>query len=484
MVPKMKRAARLLATIAFLAPVAAFGQVPGGDELAINRTPIIGGTTGRCLYDNAGKVGEQVCAGAATSITINTTTITGGTTTRVLYDNAGTIGEYTNAQLTALINVATASLSGALPAWPNNTTTFFRGDGTYATLNCAALGGSGAFCSSTDAANLTGTVASARLSGSYTGITGVGALAAGSAGAGFSIDLTAVTLTHAVPAANGGAGTVNGALKGNGSGAVSQAACADLSDGTTNCSAAVGQLPGTATNDNAAAGKVGEYRSASNADTGTAFGTSTVTITIASPAVVTWGTTTPFVCNGPPGNVAGAAVINFTTTGALPTGIVSGTNYYVICSSISGNSFQIATSAANAIAGTAINTSGTQSGTHTGAPTALLSSGVISNVAAMSLTAGDWDVDVDIAFLAGGTTSITLQGIGSSLVSATNDATPSRGVQFSTAAMVPGVSISSLHAGPARYSFSSTTTVFCIAQGSFTVSTLVAYGGCHARRVR
>lgn len=43
------------------------------------------------------------------------------------------------AALTALINPATASLSGALPAWPGNTTTYFRGDGTYATLNCAAL---------------------------------------------------------------------------------------------------------------------------------------------------------------------------------------------------------------------------------------------------------------------------------------------------------------------------------------------------------
>lgn len=46
-------------------------------------------------------------------------------------------------QLTTLINIATASLSGALPAWPNNTTTYFRGDGTYATLNVAAIGGFG-----------------------------------------------------------------------------------------------------------------------------------------------------------------------------------------------------------------------------------------------------------------------------------------------------------------------------------------------------
>jgi hypothetical protein len=38
-------------------------------------------------------------------------------------------------------------------------------------------------------------------------------------------------------AARGGAGTITGALKGNGSGVVSQAACADLSNGATGCSA-------------------------------------------------------------------------------------------------------------------------------------------------------------------------------------------------------------------------------------------------------
>jgi hypothetical protein len=41
-----------------------------------------------------------------------------------------------------------------------------------------------------------------------------------------------------VPASRGGAGTINGALKGNGSGVVSQAACADLSNGATGCSTA------------------------------------------------------------------------------------------------------------------------------------------------------------------------------------------------------------------------------------------------------
>lgn len=53
--------------------------------------------------------------------------------------------------------------------------------------------------------------------------------------------LNATNLTSGtVAAARGGAGTINGALKGNGSGVVSQAACADLSNGATGCSTATG----------------------------------------------------------------------------------------------------------------------------------------------------------------------------------------------------------------------------------------------------
>jgi hypothetical protein len=62
-----------------------------------------------------------------------------------------------------------------------------------------------------------------------------------------------------VAAARGGAGTITGALKGNGAGVVSQAACADLSNGAAGCSAAAGQLPGTAAMDKASTGNVGEY---------------------------------------------------------------------------------------------------------------------------------------------------------------------------------------------------------------------------------
>lgn len=81
---------------------------------------------------------------------------------------------------------------------------------------------------------------------------------------------------------------------------------------------------------------------------------STVTVTIATPAVVSW--------TGH-GLVESASLI-FTTSGALPTGITAGTTYYV-GRSAGANSFNLATSVANAAAGTFIATSGSQSGTHT-----------------------------------------------------------------------------------------------------------------------
>jgi len=59
--------------------------------------------------------------------------------------------------------------------------------------------------------------------------------------------------------------------------------------------------------------------------------------------------------------IDGQAVV-LLTSGALPTGLTSGTVYYVGGSS--GSSFRLATTFANAIAGTYITTTGTQSGTH------------------------------------------------------------------------------------------------------------------------
>lgn len=78
--------------------------------------------------------------------------------------------------------------------------------------------------------------------------------------------------------------------------------------------------------------------------------TSTVTITVASPAVVTW-TAHGFANDWP---------VKFSTTGALPTGLVAGTTYYV--RSAATDTFQLAATPG----GAAIGTSGSQSGTQTG----------------------------------------------------------------------------------------------------------------------
>jgi hypothetical protein len=77
----------------------------------------------------------------------------------------------------------------------------------------------------------------------------------------------------------------------------------------------------------------------------------TATITIASPAVIT-------------ATAHGYGIgqkVRFTTTGALPTGLTVGTDYFVISAGYGANTFEVSTS----IGGSAVNTSGTQSGTHT-----------------------------------------------------------------------------------------------------------------------
>lgn len=81
--------------------------------------------------------------------------------------------------------------------------------------------------------------------------------------------------------------------------------------------------------------------------------TSTVTITIAAPGVVSWN------AHG----LAANTPIKFTTTGALPTGLTAGTTYYVSATGLTTNSFSVSATPG----GATITTSGTQSGTHTAA---------------------------------------------------------------------------------------------------------------------
>lgn len=75
------------------------------------------------------------------------------------------------------------------------------------------------------------------------------------------------------------------------------------------------------------------------------------TISIATPGVVTW----------PAHGRSANDPVKWQTTGALPTGYVAGTTYYVVGASITTNTFQLSATPG----GAAINTTGTQSGVHT-----------------------------------------------------------------------------------------------------------------------
>lgn len=234
---------------------------------------------------------------------------------------------------------------------------------------------------------------------------------------------------------------------------------------------------GTNTNDNAAAGWSGEFTNAQCPGPST---TATITVTIASPAVVTW-TAHPFIGTAPRFD---ACPVVFTTTGALPTGITASTQYWIIPTTISGNNFSIATSVANAIAGTAVNTSGTQSGTHTGTAGSVLTTATAKDVTGLALTAGDWDCSAILARGLAGTTSVTLLKTSISGTSATDGTIPSGTmIQFAEAATVLGNDITE-NMGPVRVLNSGTANTFLVADDTFTVSTNKAYGTLRCRRVR
>lgn len=124
--------------------------------------------------------------------------------------------------------------------------------------------------------------------------------------------------------------------------------------------------------------------------------TATVTITIATPGVVSWASH---------GLVANTPVV-FKTTGALPTGLVAGTTYYV--RNPAAGTFEVSATSG----GASINTTGSQSGVHSG-----MSQGTyevsgngwapfgqtVANVAATTITTND-------AKLAGDQTSVTAAG--------------------------------------------------------------------------
>lgn len=240
---------------------------------------------------------------------------------------------------------------------------------------------------------------------------------------------------------------------------------------TANGTAAVGQLPGTTTNDNASAGNVGEVISSIGQNTG-----GTVTITNASPGVISDAGTC--ITNQLTGCIGIGNVLNLTTTGALPTGLSTGTNYYVLATGFTpGTSYQISTSPF----GTAVNTSSAGSGTQTrGNATVGCGNNANCTVAAVSLTAGDWRCI--------GTTDSTATGVTTAFqtfIGTTNNSATGKIAQ-STIYDTVGLTAPELvrSTAPTRILLSGTTIYYLLAQGTFSTGSFGSAGSMICTRTR
>ena len=112
-----------------------------------------------------------------------------------------------------------------------------------------------------------------------------------------------------------------------------------------------------------------------------------------------------------------------------------------------------------------------------------------ANVTSISLTAGDWDLSSMIDMNLTGATVTDMRG-GPSLTTVTLPTQPG-GAGLGTDALIVDTSnfvtttgVMGLPTPPVRLSIAATTTVFLVAQATFAVGTIGAFGTIRARRVR
>lgn len=207
--------------------------------------------------------------------------------------------------------------------------------------------------------------------------------------------------------------------------------------------------------------------------------TATVTLTQANPGVITW-TAHGF-------STAVPQPVVFTTSGALPTNITAATVYWTVPSSVTTNTFQIATTVANAFVPTPIDTTaGSNTGTQTGTAGTKMATGTAINVTGLNLTAGDWDVWGEIVWNANAATTWTLLEGSISQTSATLATSGAiRGTSYSSLSQISAAAtngVSSILLPPTIINISATTPVYLVVKGAFATNILGAYGNIMARR--
>lgn len=241
--------------------------------------------------------------------------------------------------------------------------------------------------------------------------------------------------------------------------------------------------------------------------------TSTVTISNASPGIVSWASH----------GLSVAAPVFFCTTGTLPTGLtacvpatgsVSPNTYfsnptlYYVCSGVTllTNSFAVATTVANAKAGVCVNTSSAGSGTHTAFANAMACTGCIGeyiyNVVSspgtqvlttgvdklwntISLTAGIWEIggNSGVFGISGSTTFTHMHaslnyGIGTAISSSPWNATTAWHVTSNN----PNGWQATMQ--PEQIFLTTTTTINATAQVDFSGGGAGMYGKLWARRIK
>jgi hypothetical protein len=109
-----------------------------------------------------------------------------------------------------------------------------------------------------------------------------------------------------------------------------------------------------------------------------------------------------------------------------------------------------------------------------------------SNVTSISLTAGDWDVTGYVTYSPAATTNFTLAFHSISETTGTQDSTTggAYNIYRFPAGNVPVAGFNTAGVGPVRKLLASTTTIYLVAQATFTISTMAAFGILRARRVR
>lgn len=112
-----------------------------------------------------------------------------------------------------------------------------------------------------------------------------------------------------------------------------------------------------------------------------------------------------------------------------------------------------------------------------------LTTATAANATSISLAAGDWDISATVTFIPAGSTVPSVTSVGINTTSATLPGV-NAGAYVQLATSFPAGAAQVQNSPTVRVSLASTTTVYAVAQSTFTVSTMTCNGFIRARRVR